>query len=138
MLELICTLRASHLFLHHAHLLAKGSLFPQDHAFLGDLYNELESEFDSIAERLIGLGGEEQLSLPIVMAKVSEKLKSCPSVGVGENKVFFQKQMEFEKSICAQVEDLVTSGISQGTVQVLGDVANRSEMRQYKIGRRIK
>lgn len=138
MLELICTLRASQLFLHHAHLLSKGSLFIQDHEFLGELYPELEGHFDSVSERLIGLGGEKQIDLQVVTAKVAEKLKSCPSVGVAENKTFFQKQIEFEKSICSQIEQLCAGNLSQGTKQMLGDIADKSEIRQYKIGRRIK
>jgi DNA-binding ferritin-like protein len=138
MLELICTLRASQLFLHHAHLLAKGSLFIQDHEFLSELYPELEGHFDSVSERLIGLGGEKQLDLQIVMSKVNEKLASCPSVGVSENKAFFQKQMEFEKIICSEVEKLCATNLPQGTKQMLGDIADKSEIRQYKIGRRIK
>ena len=137
MLELICTLRASQLFLHHAHLLAKGSLFIQDHEFLGELYGQLEDEFDSVCERLIGLGGEEHLNLSIVMMKVTDKLKSVPSI-VSENKVYFQKQLEFEKSICSQIEELAASGVSEGTLQLIGDIANNSEKRQYKIGRRVK
>jgi DNA-binding ferritin-like protein len=137
MLDLICTLRASQLFLHQAHLLVKGAVFLQDHEFLGSMYSELEGEFDSVSERLIGLGGQDQLNLQSVMAKVVEKLKSCPSTGTKENKDFFKYQLEFEKSICAQVETLCKSGVSQGTIQLLGDIANRSEMRQYKLKQRV-
>ena len=138
MLELIVTLRASQLFLHHAHLLAKGSLFTQDHEYLSALYSEMESEFDSVSERLIGLGGEQQLNLQQLMAKVNEKLKSCPSTEAKENKVFFQKQLEFEKSICAQAEAICKQPISEGTKQLIGEVANKSEIRQYKLSRRVK
>ncbi len=138
MLELICTLRASQLFLHQAHLLAKGSLFLQDHEFLGSLYSELESEFDSVSERFIGLGNEDQMNLQAMMMKVLEKLKACPSVGIKENKEFFNYQLQFEKSICSQVEVLCKQGLSQGCLQLLGEVANKSEARQYKLSRRIK
>lgn len=136
MLELICTLRASQLFLHHAHLLAKGPLFMPDHEFLADLYSEIESDFDAVSERLIGTGGEDKFNLQSIMNGVNVKLKTCPG-HCPENKVAFQKQMEFEKQICELVENLVV-GASEGTIQLLGDVANRSEIRQYKIGRRIK
>ena len=139
MLELICTLRASQLFLHQAHLLVKCSLFVQDHEFLGSLYGELESDFDAVSERLIGLGGEEQLNLQAVMAKVNEKLKAAPSTSAKENEDYYNYQLQIEKSICSQVEELCKKPeLSQGTKQLLGDVANRSEIRQYKIGRRVK
>lgn len=137
MFELICTLRASQLFLHQAHLLAKGVVFMQDHEMLGDMYSALESDFDALSEELIGLGGENQLKLQAVMVKVVEKLSNVPSVGVKENKEFFKTQLEFEKSICSQVEQLCKTELGQGTKQLLGDIAKTSNSRQYKIKRRI-
>lgn len=138
MLQLVILLRASQLYLHHAHLLAKGALFMQDHAHLSDLYNEMESEFDSVCERMIGLDKEVELNLQTIMKSVNEKLASC-NMNVKENKEYFQKQLQFEAEIRAKVEELVKAGgISQGTIQMLGDVANKSEIRTYKLKRRIK
>jgi len=136
MLELIVLLRASQLFTHHAHLVVKGSLFNQDHEFLSDIYQELESDFDAVSERMIGLGKEAEYSLPIITQKIAEKLKSAPT-SVKENKDFFKYQLELEKQICQQVNALCKTPISEGTKQLIGDVGNRSEIRQYKLSRRI-
>lgn len=139
MYELICTFRAAQLYLHQAHLLAKGSLFLQDHEFLGELYAAMESDFDAVSERLIGMGGESQFNLQEMMKKVVEKLASYPSTNVKENKEYFIKQLEIEKSICDQVNALCKQHAeNQGLVQLLGDCANRSQIRVYKISRRIK
>lgn len=138
MLELAIKLRASQLYLHHAHLLAKGSLFIQDHAFLGELYNEMEAEFDSVCERMIGLGKEQELALQPMLVKVYECLKSYPSM-VKENKDYFIHQLQIEGQIKQLCQAICNSeGVSEGTKQMVGDIANRSEIRCYKLSRRIK
>ena len=136
MLELIILLRASQLFTHHAHLTVKGSLFNQDHEFLSDIYQELESDFDAVSERMIGLGKESEYKLPEIMQKVNDKLKSAPMT-VKENKELLKFQLELEKAICQQANMICKTPVSEGTKQLIGDIANKSEIRQYKLSRRI-
>ncbi len=115
MLKLISLLRAAQLYIHHAHLMCKGALFSQDHTHLADLYSAYEDGFDRVSERLIGLEKESEIPLNVVMALMFE-----------------MKIQEECKKICKM------EGTSEGTKQLIGEEANQSEARCYKIKQRIK
>lgn len=139
MLPIIQHLRAMQLFSHHAHNLVSRVIFFADHEFLGEVYTALDGEYDSVVERLIGLKGEDSLALQPLLASVTAKLANAPSVGVKENKVFFQYLLAQEQELCKLVEvECKALGTSQGTIQLLGDIGNRSEIRQYKLKQRLK
>jgi DNA-binding ferritin-like protein len=140
MIELLACLRALQLFTHHAHNLCARTVFLQDHDFFGSVYPEAESDYDSLIERIIGTKGEvSELELNSLMSAVMSKLSGAPSVGQKENKAFFVHQLKMEQTICSYVESLCKSGgLSQGQIQLLGDIAQRSEIRQYKIKQRCK
>lgn len=138
MLQIAIQLRAMQLFTHSAHHLCARTVFHQDHEFFSEVYQAVEDDYDTVIERIIGLTGEASVDLNVIMTNVSEKLKSCPSVGVKENKVFYQKLLEQEKQLCQMVEvTCKTPGTSQGVIQSLGTIAEKSEVRQYKINRRV-
>lgn len=140
MIELLACLRALQLFTHHAHNLCARVAFFSDHEFFGEVYGEAESDYDSVIERIIGKKGEvPELELGSFMSKVTAKLSGAPSIGQKENKVFFMHQLKMEENICSYVEQLCKAGgLSQGQIQLLGDIAQRSEIRQYKIKQRCK
>lgn len=140
MIELLACLRALQLFTHHAHNLCGRVAFFSDHEFFGSSYGELEGDYDSLIERIIGTKGEvPELELKALLSMVGSKLIDAPSVGQKENKIFFQYQLKHEQIICKYIEQLCkTGGLSQGQVQLLGDIAQRSEIRQYKIKQRCK
>jgi DNA-binding ferritin-like protein len=125
-------LRYLQLYAHQAHNLVKGPTFFQDHEFLGGLYPVYEAEYDSVIERLIGLGKTVNIQKTNMLA--AKELPQDSSV-VG-NKCF-QHLLESEKYLCQQIEQSV-KGASQGTIQLLGNIADQSEMRQYKLQQRIK
>jgi len=135
MIELLACLRALQLFTHHAHNLCARSVFFQDHEFFGSSYGEAEGDYDNIIEDIIRAKGEiPELELSSLMTAVMSKLSGAPSVGQKENKAFFVHQLKMEQTICSYIEKLCKSGaLSQGQIQTLGDVAQKSEKRQYKI-----
>jgi DNA-binding ferritin-like protein len=139
MLQLVILFRAMQLSAHSAHLLCARTVFFQDHKFFGEVYGKAEGYFDSISERMIGLGQEEQLKLQPLMAAVCQKLAAAPSVGVKENKeyfIFIQSQAEEACKIC---DSLCKSGqLSEGSKQLIGGIADELEVLKYKISRRIK
>ena len=136
MKEIAILLRTMQLFAHNAHNMSKGSLFLQDHDYLGELYPLYEADYDSVVERMIGLG--QQLDLLEVQVMAVEQLKSLPSMSQ-ENKELFMLILDMEKSLCSLIEAMI-QGIkpSEGTKQLLGDICNNSEMRQYKLGQRVR
>jgi len=112
MKELMYLLRAIRIYSQNAHHLVKGTPFHSDHNFFGDVYNEVGGDFDDVAERIIGLYGEEHLNLQNMLQAVV-KLKNL-------------------------IKQIIASGVSPGVEQLIGDIANKSEMRCYKIKQRMK
>lgn len=137
MIQLLIHLRAMQLFAHSAHNLTARIPFFQDHEFFGEVYPQHESDYDGVAERTIGLMGEQSLALAPIIQGVLAKLQAAPSVGVKENSVFFQYQLQMEMELCKLVQATIAQGATEGTKQMLGDICNLSEMRQYKIKRRL-
>lgn len=136
MREIIILLRTMQLYAHNAHNLSRGSLFFQDHEFLGDLYPEYEKHYDSVVERMIGLG--QQIDLLEVQVMAVEQLRSLPSMSQ-ENKEMFMLILDMESSLCSLIDAIIQgSNPSEGTRQMLGDICDKSEARQYKLNQRIR
>jgi DNA-binding ferritin-like protein len=125
-------LRALQLYAHNAHNLAKGKTFLQDHEFLGELYPAYESEYDSLIERMIGLGEEPDLNDITTQAATA-----AAANGFSDNETAFGVLLVTEKELCASI-DKEMEGASNGTQNLLQTIADNSEMRQYKLNRRLK
>lgn len=134
---LVC-LRAMQLFAHSAHNLVSRTPFHQDHEFFGEVYSAMEGDYDDVIERIIGLYGEDSLELKSLLVEVHNKLQDAPSVGVKENSVFYVYLLDKEKYLCSEISNYLKSPVSPGVEQLLGDICNKSEMRQYKIKQRLK
>lgn len=137
MKELIVLLRAAQIYAHNAHNLCGRVPFFSDHAFLAETYAQLDTDYDSCVERYIGITGQE-LDLNEILQMATELMMHLPTLGKDENSDFFRALLELEKEICHLIEQLCSSGVSIGTEQMVGDIANLSEMRQYKIKQRLK
>lgn len=138
MKELLSLLRAMQMYAHSAHLLCKTQSFLSDHELFGSFYAEHEADFDGVAERIIGLYGEDSLNLQSLMATVTAKLADAPSTGQPDNKPFFTHQLKLEQRLCDLVKQIIAAGVSPGVEQLTGEIANKSESRQYKIKQRLK
>lgn len=138
MKELLILLRAIQLYSQNAHHLVKGMTFQQDHDFFGSVYEDITDEYDSVAERIIGIFGEEHLQLQPILTAVCSKLVNAPSTPVENNKVFYEYQLQMEESLCKLIEQIINTGVYPGTEQLIGEIANKSEARKYKIKQRLK
>ena len=138
MRDILVLLRAMHLYSQTAHHLVARSPFHSDHAFFGEVYEAMSDAYDGVAERIIGLLGEETLKPQTLLLEVNEKLKMSPSIGVKENKVFYEFQLALEKELCQKITITIQAGATPGVEQLIGELANQSEIRQYKIKQRIK
>ena len=81
--------------------------------------------------------GEEVAELKEQLKDIYSNLKSY-QCSVKENKEYFKQGLSLEKQLCILIENFIKKGCSSGTEQLIGDVANRSECRQYKILQRLK
>ena len=125
-------LRALQLYAHNAHNLAKGKTFLEDHEFLGELYGAYEGEYDSIVERMIGLGEEPDLN------DITKQAADAATANeFKDNENAFSVLLVTEKELCSSIDkDIVDA--SNGTQNLLQTIADNSEMRQYKLKRRLK
>lgn len=129
--QLATIYRAAQFFAHNAHNLVEGATFFEDHEYLGELYGTYESAYDSIVERMIGLGKKVDLDkITTEAAQLSADTKADSSNG-------FSGAMHFEVSFCQEIDDLLKTNTSQGTKNFLQGLADESEARQYKLGQRL-
>lgn len=138
MKELLYLLRGMYLFAHSAHHLVKGTPFHSDHGFFGDVYNDIEGDYDSVAERIIGLYGEDSLKLDVVIHNAASKIADAPSIGVPDNKVFYEYQYKLDERLKGLIKQIISTGVSPGVEQLIGEIANKAEMRCYKVKQRLK
>ena len=133
--QLVIIARAMQLYTHNAHNTITGPTFYEDHEVLGDLYPKYEETYDSLVERMIGLG------MPVDLIEsqsgavaVIQKLPLTP-----DPTKCFSTILQLEGILCKKVEECLASHpYSEGTKQMLGGMADESEGRQYKLKQRIK
>lgn len=131
-MNIITILRFLQLYSHNAHNLLKGPTFFQDHEFLGELYPAYEADYDAVVERTIGSKGAIDLISIQKMAIVQlEKTGQCKSFDE-----CFEEILHWEGVLCKAIEKIAPQS-SQGTMQLIGDIANKSEMRIFKLKQRI-
>lgn len=126
-------LRAAQLYSHAAHNQLSGSTFFSDHAFAGDVYGAMESAYDSVVERAIGTG--EKLDL-LEMNVIAAKMVSDCKLDTTEN--IFEQLLENEASVRREIEVAKKDGASPGTINMLDQLSDDSEVRTYKIQQRSK
>lgn len=136
--ELLAYIRAMQIFSQSAHHLVGRTPFHSDHEFFGEVYTELSSNYDAVAERIVGLFGEEQLELNSLMALVAQHLQGKPSTGVKENSQFYSSQLQCEQYLQNLIKQLQVAGVSPGTENLLQGIGEQSEIRTYKIKQRLK
>ena len=128
-------LRAAQLYAHAAHNGAKGPTFFADHEFLGELYGTYETAYDKVIERAIGLGE------PLDLAAIGRN--AAADAGRYSDPLPFSQQqslqvlMDYERKICTEIDGIYDEA-STGTQNLLAQLADDSEARQYQIGQRLK
>lgn len=126
------------LFAHAAHNLVNGPSFAPDHEFFGGAYAQHETDFDNVVERIIGLYGEQHIDFAAVTMDAAKALASMKLGGKIANEQFFQQQLAHEQQLGAMIDELCSvKGVSEGVKQLLGTIADNSEMRCYKIKQRL-
>ena len=127
--EILVVLRFKQLFGHNFHNLVKGESFFADHEFLSQWYSQGEEQYDSVVERMIGLGLK--VDLVEIQEAAVDLLKKNPPLE-------FSTLELCEQQLIEQIENYIAKEkISQGTLQLLGDIANQAEMNLYKIKQRL-
>lgn len=138
MLHLAILFRSLQFVAHHGHNLCNGQSFFSDHEFFGELYGKSEGYYDSIIERLIGLGYENSLSLNEILSEAIKKIEPFPADKLN-TQIYYIKCAKLIKEACDMIDEFCKSGkLTEGTKQLIGGMADELEVVSYKIQRRIK
>lgn len=124
------------IYAHNCHNTVARTPFFQDHGFLAGAYESYDDAYDSIVERMIGL------DLPCNLVEIHvlavQNLQKLPAEYT-ENIKCFETLLLLEQTLCSKIEESISAGgMSEGTRQLLGDICDKSEARQYQIKQRIK
>jgi len=128
-------LRAAQLYAHAAHNAAKGPTYFADHDFLGEAYGAYEAAYDKVVERSIGQG--EAVDFAAIGRNAAADAGRFPDPMTFSNQSSFGVLLDYERKICAEI-DRIYADASTGTQNLLAQIADDSEHRQYKIGQRLK
>lgn len=128
-MKLLVYLKYMNIYAHISHNYLGGETFFQDHEFLADLYEKYEEIYDSLVERFIGL----DKSLDII--KVHKSAIDAVTVPKSYEECFQEllKCEEFVCEACKEMSDKATLGLGN----MLAQIADDSEARQYKIKQRL-
>lgn len=133
LLLLAVLFRAAQFYAHSAHQLVTGNSFFSDHEHLGDLYATYEDSYDSLIERVIGLGDKPNL---VETTKNATKVFTDTFPEKGGVESYFKGLLAFESKIRDKIKD-INDEQSLGTQNLIQDMADKSEQRTYKLKQRI-
>lgn len=129
MQELASQLRAMQLYAHACHNVVSGPHFLDYHDFFGELYPAYEKDYDSVVERGIGLG---MFSNVTQITAQAAQLFAKENYSLQEAQYMFHTLLKMERAVCTMVKDYYSKS-TPGTQQLLGNIADMSEVRQYKL-----
>jgi len=135
MQDLAIQFRAAQLYAHNAHHQIKGITFFADHEFLASAYEAYTEAYDAIIERMIGT--DIPYDLNQILTSATDKVKTYPDTLKIPSSSIFNVILEIEKELCAIITNY-GSEYSVGTINLIAQFADDSEVRQYKIRQRIK
>lgn len=129
--SLATSFRAAQFVAHRAHHLCACATFLQDHEFFGELYSTYEDVYDSLIERMIGLGQS-----PDINAITLDAARTAAGQNTAEVDRMFSMLLKLERSFCAEIAKIQAEQ-TPGTQNLLQGIADESEKRQYKIRQRL-
>jgi len=136
MIELAVKLKLLKLYAHMAHNLVKGESFLADHEFLGDIYDKMDGHYDDVIERMIGLDMEPNIAQ--INLEAAKRLQVTGGK-VADCHEAFGTVLGRLNAICETIEqECKDPNKSQGTIQLLGGMADEFEMLKYKLKQRLK
>lgn len=131
-------LRALQMYGQHAHNNCTGKSFIPDHDLFAASYEAAAADYDAVVERMIGTTDKPVDTLAIIPEAL--KLASQCSREAGDcNVEFLRGVLKLELAICIYIDKTCAAGeLPEGTKQLIGDIADRSMSRQYKLRQRLK
>lgn len=135
---LLIKLRALQLSAHFYHNVCAGESFFQDHAYFAGAYEKAEEDYDSIIERMIGIH-EQVPSLTQILVDVALEVGEVSEEA--DNETYFQDLLERKQNLIDEINRLADEQgheMSEGVIQLIGNIADSEEVEVYKIKQRLK
>lgn len=123
--------RAAQLIVHRFHNITKGPNFFPDHDFLGELYPAYETAYDQIVERMMGMDQKPDLN-----SITTEACKSATAFTESSPDGMFRQILKIEKTLQDNLAKEIPKA-TQGTANLLAQLADDSEARVYKVKQRL-
>jgi DNA-binding ferritin-like protein len=141
---LLVNMRALVMIHQTNHWISKGNQFYGDHLLFQRLYEESNDEIDSIAEKAIGLGGPDNVNLPLQAQQVNEVLQSygptstIPQAG-DLAKRSLTAEVSFLRCVAHCVDSLNEHGLmTRGLDNMLAGIEDTHEGHVYLLKQRCK
>ena len=131
----IITSRLMQLYYHNCHHLTKGCSFFSDHEFFNTAYTALDSNYDRLSERYIAEYGVKAFETGTIITKIQEDLIEY-KIETFDCKLMFDNALKLEKKYQQELQTLDKTA-SLGLKNLIGDLAEQSDVRIYKIQQRI-
>jgi len=122
-------LRTMQFIAHRAHIETHGSTFFEDHKFLGKAYEDYQSAYDAVVERMKSVEKPDINAITLEAAETAAKVKD--TVAYDLMKCLYG----CEVTLCKLIK-IESPKASVGTQNLLAGIADESEVRQYKLKQR--
>jgi DNA-binding ferritin-like protein len=131
LIELATLFRIINLYAHHAHNMASGATFMQDHAFFAEVYTQADENYDALIERHIGTV-DDNVDLCAIIKDSYDLIEKMSDD-------YYQTIFVLLKECVNSIDEMSKDGkLSSGTLNLIQGQADMIEILIYKIKRRLK
>jgi hypothetical protein len=140
----LALMKAIQNYYQHAHWISKGEPYYGDHLLFERLYGSMNGQIDSLAEKMVGLGGDHFVCVKTVMSMTAKILSHLPFMD--ENTLGYElakSAIKLEKMFLACTKNLYKKMKDDGSLtlgfdDMLMSLHNEHESNVYLLGQRIK
>ena len=140
----LALMKAIQNYYQHAHWISKGEPYYADHLLFERLYGSLNEQIDTLAEKMVGVGGDHFVCVKTVMGITAKILSHVPEMDrntLGYEMV--QTAIKLEKMFLVYTKNLYTKMKEDGSLtlgfdDMLMSLYNEHEGNAYLLGQRIK
>jgi DNA-binding ferritin-like protein len=119
---------------HSAHNNCHSASFFSDHDFFESAYSTYQNAYDSLVERYIGKEKAPVSAIDLM----KEAMSLAPDLDPRDVASHFDYLLMLERTVCSMCNKICNQEeLSEGTKQLVGELCNQSEIRQYKIHQRL-
>ncbi len=132
----ITKLRLLQIYYHNCHNLITGPTFVADHGLLGGFYEQAEEHYDDLVEFMIATLGNESMDVAAILEFVAKTMKGL-DVRTASPEQMLEQALVLEAELYEDLTELDAKGCI-GLRNVIGNIAEASDGRKYKIQQRLK